>query len=93
MKVKKFYSSCVSLKYIESNRAAPLTRIINELKGWDVFGTFSPERFDKDSMLQALIVKYGVSPFFKIDVVAHPKSPNKAIIEVNHCYVNMSVDR
>ncbi|KAG1650218.1 Endothelin-converting enzyme 1 [Nymphon striatum] len=81
VKVKKFYSTCVNLNYIESSDDSPLSLIILELKGWDVFGSFISQTFNKDKLIRDLHVEYGVSPYFKIDVVSNPKDAGKSIIK------------
>ncbi|TRY64311.1 hypothetical protein TCAL_00498 [Tigriopus californicus] len=82
-KVQNFYQSCMSLSFIESDREKPLTKIINNLGGWEVLRSFNMYSWESHRVLRELHTEYSVNAFFRIDVIADVNDPNRSIIQVN----------
>ncbi|CAM1327378.1 Uncharacterised protein PB.8426, partial [Pycnogonum litorale] len=55
-----------------------------------LFGSFIAARFDKQRTLQELQVEYGVTPYFKIDVIPDPKDSIGAIIKISQSGLGVS---
>ncbi|XP_050300559.1 protein gone early [Anthonomus grandis grandis] len=82
-KMKHFYESCLYVDALASDAHAPLTNLISELGGWYILRDWTDVDFDRRSILTQLHVKYGISPFFKIDVAPHPYVPDTNAIRIS----------
>lgn len=83
-KVKKFYSSCVNLNDLEYRYSSDqrIREMINEVDGWSVMNTWSPQNWDRNNVIQKLHLRFGVQPFFKITVEPDDISPTTNIIKI-----------
>ncbi|XP_071442965.1 endothelin-converting enzyme 2-like [Hetaerina americana] len=82
-KVKYFYDSCMSLDNVETDKERPLRKIIKELGDWHVLREFSVHSWDFKRTWQKLHTEYGVTPFFKVEVVPDPRGAERNIIQVS----------
>ena len=82
-KVHSFYSSCMALEFIESDREKPVLKLINSMGGWEVLRSFNLYAFDSHRVIKRLHSDYGVNAFFKVDVVADVKFPGRNIIRIS----------
>ncbi|XP_046389704.1 protein gone early [Ischnura elegans] len=82
-KVKYFYDSCMSLDNVETDKDRPLRKIIKELGDWHVLREFSVHSWDFKRTWQRLHTEYGVTPFFKVEVVPDPRGAERNIIQIS----------
>lgn len=78
-KVHNFYTSCMALGFVESDREKPLIKIINALGGWEVLRSFNIYSWDSHRVLQRLHADYFVHAFFRVSVEADAYSDHNII--------------
>uniref|UniRef100_A0A1B6L0T8 Endothelin-converting enzyme 1 n=1 Tax=Graphocephala atropunctata TaxID=36148 RepID=A0A1B6L0T8_9HEMI len=81
-KTKYFYESCMAMDNIETSKEVMLISHINSLGGWNVLREFQMHSFDKRDTFTRLHSEFGVSLFFKVDVVPDPHSPQDYVVQI-----------
>uniref|UniRef100_A0A670ZPY2 Kell metallo-endopeptidase (Kell blood group) n=1 Tax=Pseudonaja textilis TaxID=8673 RepID=A0A670ZPY2_PSETE len=79
-KAVRFYTSCMNTDQIEAQGAEPLKKLINEIGGWNITGSWKQTDFNQT--LQILMEKYNTFPFFKAYVGPSSSDPSTNIIQV-----------
>ncbi|KAG8293352.1 hypothetical protein J6590_018761 [Homalodisca vitripennis] len=80
-KTKYFYESCMAMDNIETAKEVMLTSHISSLGGWNVLREFQVHSFDLRHTFTRLHSEFGVSLFFKVDVVPDPRSPQDYVVQ------------
>ncbi|XP_070794558.1 kell blood group glycoprotein isoform X3 [Pituophis catenifer annectens] len=81
-KAVRFYTSCMNTDQIEAQGAEPLKKLINEIGGWNITGSWKQTDFNQT--LQILMEKYSTFPFFKAYVRPSSSDPSTNIIQIDH---------
>ncbi|KAL7988493.1 hypothetical protein Chor_007412, partial [Crotalus horridus] len=81
-KAVQFYTSCMNTDQIEAQGAEPLKKLINEIGGWNITGSWKETDFNQT--LQILMEKYNTFPFFKAYVGPSSSDPSTNIIQIDH---------
>ncbi|KAM3843569.1 kell blood group glycoprotein isoform 2-T2 [Vipera latastei] len=81
-KAVRFYTSCMNTDQIEAQGAEPLKKLINEIGGWNITGSWKETDFNQT--LQILMEKYNTFPFFKAYVGPNSSDPSTNIIQIDH---------
>ncbi|XP_053157205.1 kell blood group glycoprotein isoform X4 [Hemicordylus capensis] len=81
-KAVRFYNSCMDTARIEAQGAQPLKKLINEVGGWNITGSWKGTDFNQT--LRILMGRYNTYPFFKAYVGPSPSDPNTNIIQIDH---------
>ncbi|XP_058028840.1 kell blood group glycoprotein isoform X2 [Ahaetulla prasina] len=81
-KAVRFYTSCMNTDQIEAQGAEPLKKLINEIGGWNITGSWKQTDFNQT--LQILMEKYNTFPFFKLEVRPSSSDPSTNIIQIDH---------
>ncbi|XP_046679024.1 endothelin-converting enzyme 1-like [Homalodisca vitripennis] len=81
-KTKYFYESCMAMDNIETAKEVMLTSHISSLGGWNVLREFQVHSFDLRHTFTRLHSEFGVSLFFKVDVVPDPRSPQDYVVQI-----------
>ncbi|KAG8130256.1 hypothetical protein E2320_016884 [Naja naja] len=81
-KAVRFYTSCMNMDQIEAQGAEPLKKLINEIGGWNITGSWKQTDFNQT--LQILMEKYNTFPFFKAYVGPSSSDPSTNIIQIDH---------
>ncbi|XP_070598204.1 kell blood group glycoprotein isoform X2 [Erythrolamprus reginae] len=81
-KAVQFYASCMNTDQIEAQGAEPLKKLINEIGGWNITGSWKQTDFNQT--LQILMEKYNTFPFFKAYVGPSSSDPSTNIIQIDH---------
>ncbi|XP_066472564.1 kell blood group glycoprotein isoform X2 [Tiliqua scincoides] len=77
-----FYHSCLDTRRIDALGAQPLKKLINEIGGWNITGSWKESDFNQT--LQILMGKYNTFPFFKAYVGPSSSDPSTNIIQIDH---------
>lgn len=82
-KLKHYFSSCIDTYRKERARGTPLiTKVINNIGGWHVLGTFSNSTFDFQRAFRKVSVDYWTAAFYTFRVVTDWYDWHKRVIEV-----------
>lgn len=79
-KVKRFYASCLNVDDIEYSAITTLKYDIQEIGGWSLLSSWSFQNWDKNKVIERLHTKFGVKPYFKVNVGPDDLDPNQPYI-------------
>ncbi|XP_061180117.1 endothelin-converting enzyme 1-like [Saccostrea echinata] len=89
-KLKHYFSSCTDTYRKERAKGTPLiTKVINNIGGWYVLGTFSNTSFDFHTAFRKVSVDYWTAAFYTFRVATDWYDWHKRVIELDYSGMSM----